>query len=136
MDNSDITHVSTSPARGNDNHAVNERSSVSPATTSQAVALQNAAASTRNVTHQDSMLAASPPESKNSSVYVDRADKDGAKRKRDVDEIAIRRQEKELLTRQAFWMTRTVLTSLFRPMIPVSIVLNITDAWRKNSMPS
>ncbi|EED22717.1 hypothetical protein TSTA_062050 [Talaromyces stipitatus ATCC 10500] len=88
MDNSDITHVSTSPARGNENHAVNERSSVSPANTSQAVALQNAAASTRNVTHEDSMLAASPLESKNSSVYVDRADKDGAKRKRDVDELA------------------------------------------------
>jgi hypothetical protein len=88
MDNSNLTHVSTSSARGNENHAVNERSSVSPANTSQAVTLQNAAASTRNVTHEDSMLAASPLESKNSSGYVDRADKDGAKRKRDVDEIA------------------------------------------------
>lgn len=88
MDNSDINHVSSSLARGNENQALNERSSVSPANTSQAVAFQNAPASTRNVTHEDSMLAASPPQPKNPSVYVDRADKDRAKRKRDVDEIA------------------------------------------------
>ena len=73
-------HLSSiSPARGNENHAVNERSSVPPGNTSQAVTLQNAAASTGMSPMRTQCSPRPLPSRKNSSVYVDRAHKDGCR---------------------------------------------------------